>query len=301
MTDMQADGTPRRRRESQMMQGGDPPPPDPNIGIAANKQADTAAAQLKIAEDELKYRREKDTQWAPFYEKLANQQFDTSAKAEERADSMWKQYTDTFQPIEGRVAADATNWDSAGGIADARADAIGTTNSAFDQAGAITERNLARSGVSASSGRSVGVMRAMGNARALAASGAATNAGTTRQMQGIALRQQAVQTGRGIVASGDATSALGLNAGGAATGTLASQGAVRAQGLSGVSGLYSSASQGYGQSANTLNGLFGQEMAGYNAQQSKQGAMIGAGATAAGVGFGAWASTAAGAAAIAMF
>lgn len=287
MNEMQADGTAlrhrRRRRivEVQMVQGGDPPPPDPNIGLAATKQADVAGAQLQIAQEELAYRRQTDAKWAPFYEKLANQQFDTSEKASERADSMWKTYQDTFQPIENAVADDAKNWDSAGGVADAKAEAVGSTNTAFDQASGIAERNLARAGVSASSGRAVDTITAGANARALGVAGASTTAGTQRKAQAIALRQQAANLGRGIVSGGDATTALGLSAGGAATGTITNQSAVRAQGLGGVQGLFSGASSGFGQSANTLNGVFGNEMAGYGAEQQKTGTWVGAAASVA--------------------
>ena len=259
--------------------GGDAPAPDPAVGVAAQQQAAVAGQELQLGEDQLDYTKQKDAQWAPFYEKLANQQLDTSQQAADRATDSWNQYTSVFQPIENQVASDATNWDSAGGIADARADAIGTTNTAFDQAGAISARNLARSGVSASSGRNTETMDETANARALAAGGAATTAATTRQMQGIALRQQAANLGRGISSGADATAALSSNVASGATGSLAAQNSARNSGISSVAGLYSSASNAYGSSATTLNNQFAQQMAGYNAQQSGMGALAGAGAT----------------------
>lgn len=259
--------------------GGDAPAPDPAVGIAAQQQAAVAGQELQLGEDQLDYTKQKDAQWAPFYEKLANQQLDTSQEAADRATQSWNQYQSTFEPIENQVAADANSWDSAGGIANARADAIGTTNTAFDQAGSITSRNMARQGISASSGRNTETMDETANARALAAGGAATSAATTRQMQGIALRQQAANLGRGISSGADATAALSSSVAGGATGSLAAQNAARNSGISSVAGLYSGAANAYGGSASTLNNQFAQEMAGYNAQQSGMGALAGAGAT----------------------
>ena len=275
--------------------GGDAPKPDPNIGLAAKQQAETGAAQLQLGEDQLAYTRANDAKWAPFYEKLANQQFDTSQQAADQAKQTFKQYTDTFVPVENRVAADATNWDSAGGLADARGNAIGTTNAAFDASQGITDRNLARAGVSASSGRSVEGMNMTGNARALAAGGAATDAATSRQLQGISLRQSAADLGRGIASGGNAASMTATGAGQGATGTLGAQTQNMNSGLSAVSGLYSGAANSYGGSANTLSGLFGNQMAGYNADQARTGAYVGAGASVAASGIAAYAALAGGA------
>ena len=279
--------------------GGDAPAPDPAIGVAAQQQAAVAGEQLQLGEDQLNYTKQQDAQWAPFYEKMANQQFDTSQEAADRATASWDQYTSVFQPIEDQVASDSQSWDSAGGVATAQANAAGTTNQAFDQSSAITSRNLARQGVSASSGRNIETANETGNARALAVGSAETDAATTRQMQGIALRQQAANLGRGISSGADATAALATTADSGASGSLAAQNAARNSGIASVSGLYANASQGYGQEAGTYNGLFGTQMAGYNAGQARTGAYVGAGATVAAAGIGSYLSSAAGAAALA--
>lgn len=125
------------------------------------------------------------------------------AKGQSEISNAWaaedrERYQTVFAPAENAFVRDAKTWASAGNIRKdvmaARADVRGEAQRAIDQ----SDRALAASGVNPNSGRFAGIRRAQSIDAGLAAVGAGNNARDKRVMDGMTLRGQAINIGKGF-------------------------------------------------------------------------------------------------------
>lgn len=171
--------------------GGSAPKPDPNIGIAANKSAQTGADMFKWMKGQAKIT----NQWA----------------AEDR-----NRYKTVFQPMQDQFIADAQAWDTPGRRDAVANQAIADVSTQAGIASGVRQRRAMASGVDPSSGRYLAQEAKAGNAVTLAKSGAANLARRQVEQQGYARRADAINMGRGLAVN-PATS-MGLSSGAMATG-----------------------------------------------------------------------------------
>jgi hypothetical protein len=155
---------------------------------------------------------------------------------------------------------------------------------AADQQKQVAGRQMAAMGINPNSGRFAGIDRSMDRDIALASAGAQNNARNMVRNQGMALRADQANYGRGGSTVAAQQLGLGLNAGNAAVGNTGAANAnwfqnnqVMAQGFGG-------AMQGYQNQAGILNGLYGNNLQGHqinqqsaNASAAGTGQLIGAG------------------------
>lgn len=274
--------------------GSSAPAPDKNIGIAALKQAETGEGWLKFAEEQFAVGNERQKGIDALTNKVTQAQLDTMNQSNTWAKEDRNRYKTVFQPMEDKFINEANNWDSQARqdkmAAEAKADVLASA----DQQRQASIRQLSAMGINPASGRFAGVNRAGETATALNAAGAQNQARNTVRTQGMALRADAINMGKGMASQAAGAAGLGLNAGNSATGNAANannqwranQG-VMAQG-------YQGAMQGYAGQASTLNSLYGNQLQGWSAQQQQSsanaaGLMSGIG-TMAGLGIAAFSS-----------
>lgn len=153
--------------------GSSSPSPDPNIGIAALKQAQTGEEFLAYMKDQAAVT----NAWA----------------AEDRA-----RYKSVYQPIENDFLDRVKTWDSP------ERQAVAASEAAADVRGnaAITDaartRQMASMGINPTSGRYAGIERAGDLATSLAAAGAQNAARTQVRTQGLGLQGDAINMGKGM-------------------------------------------------------------------------------------------------------
>ena len=255
--------------------GSSAPSPDPNIGLAAMKQAELGEEWLKFAYQQFDVANERQKQQDVIANQVTQQQLDTSKQAQQWATEDRDRYNNTFKPLEDQFINKAQNWDSADRqqqvASEAKADVL---NNASQQRQA-TERNMASMGVDPTSGRYAGVERAGENATALAAAGAENNARNTVRNQALSLQADTVNMGKGLAVNPASSLGLSTSAGSAAMQTTAGNNA-QAAGLSSIMGQgYQGAMSGYGNQANILNQQYQNQLNAWQANQNASSSLWG--------------------------
>lgn len=271
------------------------PAADPNIGIAAEKQAQLGMDWLAESKRQFEIASQRQVGIDAMTERVGNQQLAAAEQAQGWATEDRTRYTGTFQPLQDDFIRRASAWDSPGRqdavAAEARADVM-TAAAAGRQ---TAQRQAAAMGISPTSGRYAGIEQQGETATALAAAGAQNMARTQVRKEGMALRGEAINLGSGLGVNPAASLGLGLQAGGAALqGGLAAAGNARANGSIMQSG-YQTAMSGYQNQASILGAQDQRGLSAWTARtqansQSTAGLMSGAGSL-AGMGLMAFMST----------
>ncbi len=196
------------------------------------------------------------------------------------ADKQQGRYSNTFAPIEDKIASDAMNWDSADRLSSEAAKARGDVLASSAAARAASQRNLAAMGANPLSGRFAGQQRASDITEALGAAGAENVARDNVRNQAQQLRGQAAQLGQQVLSSSQAARSLGLQAtgaqqnatqaaNGAASAGITQQGQLKASGLGAAGVGY----QGLGVGLSAGNSAVGNQGAGQSSFIANQGIM----------------------------
>lgn len=234
---------------------------DPNIGIAALKQAQLGEDWLKFANEQFTVANDRQKEQDKLANEVTQQQLDASKQAQGWATEDRDRYQNKFIPLQDQFIEKAQNWDSPERqqqmAAEAKADVM--TNAA--QQRQATQRQQASMGVSPTSGRYAGVDRAAEGATALAAAGAENNARNTVRNQAMSLQGDAINLGSGLGVNPATSLGLSSSAASAGYGTTASNNAQAAGNSSIVGAGYQGAMNGYGQQANILNQQFQNNLA----------------------------------------
>ena len=127
-----------------------------------------------------------------------------------------------FRPLEDKIVADATNFDTEGKRAELAGQAITDVNSAFNSARGQLIRSQSGYGVTPGSGRATGAETQLANQQALASAGAATQARRTAVNDAYARKMDAVGLGKGIVGNQVTMQQVAQNGGAQAVGAAGS-------------------------------------------------------------------------------
>lgn len=270
--------------------GGSAPAADPNIGIAALKNAQIGEDWLSFAREQFTAGNIRQENMDALTNEVITQQLATQEQANQWAQEDRARTLSTFQPVEDQFVETAKNFDTpekqAAAAAAAKADVMAgaaTTNQA-------NQRAMASMGISPNSGRFAGITRAQDTNTALAAAGAQNNARNMIRDKGLALKADAINMGKGLASSTAAAYGIGTNAGNSAVGNQTAANAnfyqnqgIMNQGFGGAVGANNS-------SGSILNNLYGNQVNAWSAQQQANaasaagtgqlfGSVIGAGAT----------------------
>ena len=287
--------------------GGSAPAPDPNIGVAAVKEAELGEEWLKFAKEQFGEANKRQDKLDDMTTRVTDQQLAAQDKAvkwgdEDRATgqkflarysdlgtSQLDRYKRTFQPIEDKIASDAANWDSEERMTEEAAKAKGTVLSNIQAQRESRNRELASMGVNPASGRSASARNTDSINAALAATQAENGARDGVRQQAQQLRSNAATLGQNINANGmqatnlglasaglgTTNASLGLNAGSTALGNSLSNQASWSNNSNIMSSGFQGAMSGYGNQANILNAQYGNQLSAWSAKQQSDAAGFG--------------------------
>lgn len=228
------------------------PAADPNIGIAAEKQAQLGIDWLNESKRQFEIANDRQVGIDEVTKLVTQQQLASSQQAQHWATEDRARYTGTFQPLQDDFIQRATNWDSADRQASVAAEARADVLSAAAAGREAAQRQAAAMGISPTSGRYAGIERQGEAATALAAAGAQNVARNQVRKEGMALRGEAINLGAGLGVNPAASLGLGVQAGGAALqGGLAAAGNARAN-VAGLQNGYATAMSGFQNQASIL-------------------------------------------------
>jgi hypothetical protein len=247
----------------------DAPTPDPAIGQASKES-------IQLGRDQFSAQQALLAKFTPLYEDQIRLSQEAQAKNTARSDAQWQQYTDTFKPLEEKMAATVAGYDTQERRDKAAADAMAGVTGTFDQARQGLTESLNQQGIGSSSGKGLALRNAMGIEEAKAKAGAGSSAIRNVESTGLSLLGSATNFGRGLTNTGLQTGQAAMSAGNNATGQVS--------GLSGMTGAgFGAAMQGYGTG---INGLVSNYQAQADASRSQNGIfgdMMGAGMGIAGM------------------
>lgn len=264
--------------------GGGSPAPDPNIGVAALKNAQLGEDWLTFAKEQFKVGNIRQDEMDALTKQVINQQLDTQDQTNAWAQEDRARTKDVFQPLQDEFIETAKNYDSPERQAQLAAEAKADVLKSADTQNQIQLRQMASMGINPASGRFQGVQRATDLNTALASAGAQNSARTAVRDRAIALKADAINIGSGLPSSTAAAYGIGLNAGNSATGNSAEANA-NWRGNVGIMGQgFQGAMQGYQNQGSILNNLYGNQVNAWSAQQQANatsaaglGSMLGTG------------------------
>lgn len=254
------------------------PKPDPAIGEAAKSNVEIAKQQLALGKDQLAWERERATRQDPLLEKIVNQQITSGDENAARATEQWEIYRDLFHPVEKQMVKDATDFDSPERKERMAAEAGADVNRGYAATADQNLRTMGAMGINPNSGRFAGLSRETGIGLARDTAGAMNQARRATEQQGIALRTGVAQFGRNMPSTGIAADTMALNAGNAATGTMAQGSQIRNANQAAAAQWFGGAANSNSQAGGLLNNLYQNQIAGQQASaQASAGAMQGIG------------------------
>lgn len=192
-------------------------------GIAA---ANEASAQLSkaAADNQLAFSKDQYEFLKPYIQKqlqtgqdVAAQQQTDAAKASDRADQQWSQYQTTFQPIEERMAKEATEYGNAADQERAAGQAATDVTQQFQSQRSAAQRQLTSMGVKPNAGNFMAVNREMDASEAAARAAAMTGTRQAVKDKGVSLRAGAAAFGRNQTNTAGQQVGLATGSGSAAT------------------------------------------------------------------------------------
>lgn len=254
---------------------GGAPAPDPMIGQAAAANAAVAKEALDF------YKSVYDTDIKPMQIKdqelragLVGDMRSTLQQQKQFAEEQNKFYTDTFQPIERRVAKEAMEYDSDANIQRNMGIAAANMNQQFSNARGQGLRALSRYGIGVNPEQFARENMKLTTAQALGTAGAQTGAVTEARDKGIALRAGAANFGRNMPNTAATYYAGAGNAAGGASGISSAGFANTATGAGIMGQGFGTSIQGNQSSGNLMLGDFNARMEGYKADQAATGGLF---------------------------
>jgi hypothetical protein len=252
------------------MGGKSAAPPDYSAMAAATERGIATAERLGNRQMDFAQRQYEEMK--PLAERVAAQQMAAQEQQMQQAQDYYDYQQKTFRPLEQGLVAQVQQYNTEGNRAQLAAQASADAANAFQSAQGVSNREMARRGINASSGAAL-MMRNQ-NALGLAGmtAGAATNA-----------RRQAEQTG--FARSMDVTG-LGRGLAGASLGAYQGANASGAAGLGSAMSAGNQYGQAFGQGAGYMMGgaqmgltgqgqILGSQTSAYNTGVNAQGQMLG--------------------------
>ena len=264
------------------------PAPDPRIGQAATISAETSREWLQFSREQYKADEKRQDKTDALTARVVAQQMALQNQSNAWATEDRNRYKRTFQPMEDKFVKEANDWDNPrrqeAMAAEAKADVL----SSAAQAQQANTRQMASMGINPRSGRYAGVERSSNTQAALAAAGAQNNARNTVRSQGVAMRADAMNIGKGLPSQAATAAGLSLNSGNSAMGNQIAGKNAAMMGTQIMGQGFQGAMAGAGQQASILNQQYQGQLSAWGAQQQadaqSQSSMWSGIGTAAGMG-----------------
>jgi len=247
-----------------------PPPPDYS-GLTAATERGIATAE-RLGNRQMDFAQRQYEEMKPLAERVANQQMAAQDELMRQGRDYYDYQKSTFRPLEQGLVAQAQQYNTEGNRAQLAAQAAADAANAFQTAQGVSNRDMARRGINASSGAAL-MMRNQ-NALGLAGmtAGAATNARRQAEQTGFARSLDVTGLGRGL-----AGASLGAYGGASGAGTAGLGSAMSAGNqYSGAFGQGAGYMMGGAQMGITGNtSLLNSQTSAYNAGMAQQGLDVG--------------------------
>jgi hypothetical protein len=249
---------------------GGAPDSDPNVGLAAKKNSETAAEMAGVAREQLAFSKQQYSDLKPTFDKISQQQLAVGDKNIARSDDQWQQYKSIFQPAEQQYAKEAMGYGTAQDQEQQAEMARSDVARSQEAQGAALDRDMARSGINPNSGAYMAAKAGLAGQNAADQAGAANMARRSTRLQGMAMRQGLAQFGRNMPATGMAADSMALNAGNSAGAAAAQPYAMRNAATQGAMPFYSGSVNAMGTSGNLLLGQQQAQYGAYSAGQNRE-------------------------------
>jgi hypothetical protein len=198
-----------------------------------------AQANANIAQEALDFYKKAYSDQAPIRDEAAatakqvsDAQLEAMRTATANAQHDQQYRTSVYEPLERGLVSDAENYDTLDRRDKAAGQAIGEVQQQIGAQRAIAGRDLARMGVNPADGAYAGMERNANTQGALGAAAAANRARDQIRTQGLAMREDAANLGRGLASSQATQAGIAINAGNAAAANGITPAQLAQQGLS---------------------------------------------------------------------
>lgn len=246
------------------------PAPDPNIGIAALKNAELGEQYLSFAKDAWKVSQDRQVELDAITKELSTLQIGLGKESIANAQEDRARYENTFKPIEDEFVAEAKAYGSEGRQQQAAATASADVQKAAADQRQVSQRTSAAMGINPTSGRFAAVDRMGETQIALADAGAKNTARTATRDKGLALKADLVNMGRGLPTQAAQGASLGMGANQSAVGMVqgANQNYMASTGI--MQGGYGMGMQGYSNQAGILQNKWNTEVDIWRTQEQQK-------------------------------
>lgn len=251
---------------------GSSAPAAPNYSGIADAQQKQAEYQYEIAKEQLAFAKQTYAEHQPFVKKVENNLTDAMDENLRTAKQDRARYEQIYQPLEDKQVNDARDWDSEGNLERNRTRVAAKVGAAFDAADANATRQLESFGVNPADTKFAALNRGAKLGRAAAVAGAQNQSDVDTKMQAVALRGNAINTGKGYPAQVAAQYGTATGTGTAGVGTANSTFSAYAPSLANPVAWQGLGNQSMSNASSTMIGGYNSAVGGYAAgQQSSSG------------------------------
>jgi hypothetical protein len=252
--------------------GGSAPAPDPNIGVAAQQNAEVAKDALAFNKQVYEDNKPRQALIDEYAKRIVDQQLAVGDTNQAQAGEQWNRFKTLFAPVEEQMVKDATEIDSVQNQELEAGKAGSQVAKSYAQANEQQTRNLASMGINPNSGRALAAKSTVGAMEAADEASAMNNARQIVKDKGITLRAGAANFGRNMPNTASNAYGLTLTAGNSAgTNSAAGMNAAIA-GAGQMNQGFGTAIQGNNSAGSILNQQFSNQVSAYNAQQQADAA-----------------------------
>lgn len=249
-------------------------------------QNQAALMQAELSKEQLDWAKEVYAETAPERAEAAaraNAVSDAQLAATQQqtaiAADAYKDYTDTYRPLEQQIVAEAQAYDTPERRASEAAAAGADVQTQVDAQRAATMREMQRAGVNPASAKIMALQGSMDLGAAKAKAGAANTAVRQIETIGAAKKADAANLGRNIASSQATNASLALQQGNSSVANSNASLAATNSGQGGMQAGYAGAQSGLAGAANTYGNIAATNTAASNAASSNAVAGLGAAAT----------------------
>lgn len=186
------------------------------MNAAAQQNAEVGREQLALAREQYADAKVRQAEFDPIYKQLIQASVDAQKTATSQSAEQWKSYSETWKPLESKLAETAANFDTPERRASEAATAAADVGQQYAAGREALNRDLGRQGLSLSGGKALALSAGSRMDEAKAAAGATATARRQVEQAGISLVDNAARFGRNMTSTGLQTAQQALSAGGQA-------------------------------------------------------------------------------------
>lgn len=191
-------------------------PKAPDYTAVANASKETAEMGLTLGREQLDFAKAQYDELKPLFQQITDAQLATQEQTAAQAKDYYDYQQKTFRPLEEKLVADATNFNTEAYREGLAQKASADAGDAFSNTQAMNARSAAAMGVNPNSGRFSGAANRNNLGLAAARAGSMNQTRQRAQDVGYARMMDATGLGRGLAGASQGAYGLAINSGNAA-------------------------------------------------------------------------------------